>query len=450
MRRGTGGGQAMNRRRGRQLSSTALLGLLVLAACGGNGNDPGPNVANVNAAKRGGYDEQFATNEKFSAVAADEGRAAEVGRDILRNGGNAVDAAVAMYFVMAATLPSAAGLGASGACVIQDSKNRNGESFVFAPLAAPGPIKGVTFTVPTGPRAMALMHVRHGVARWEMDVAPGEKLARFGFRVSRALARDLRSAQLDGEARRVLTRNGAPLGEGDTLVENDLAATLGVIRQRGAADFFQGNLARVMSEQVAQLGGNLPVEALRGAIPQSGPPLAESYYGYRVYAAPAPAGGQSALAAWNGASSSGAAGASGDSGGFSGFAAFDDKGGAAACSLSMGQLFGSRQMVPGTGVMLGAMSDIGGISPVVVGNTNNGEFKFAGGGGGSPSSAYAVGAVARSTLRDSQRLGAALAARAGQGGFVSAIACPNGKGKSETCSAGVDRASGGLAAVASD
>jgi len=427
----------------------ALLGLLVLAACGGNENDPKVNPAQIRANKRG-YDEIAGTNEKFAAVAADEGRAAGIGRDILANGGNAVDAAVAMYFAMAATLPSAAGLGASGACVVQDSKSRAGEAFVFAPVAAPGPARGATFTVPTGPRAIALMHIRHGLARWEMDVAPAEKLARFGFPVSRALARDLRSAQLDGEARRVLTRNGAPLGEGDTLVENDLAATLGVIRQRGAADFFQGNLARVMSEQVAQLGGNLPVEALRGAIPQSGPPLAESYYGYRVYAAPAPAGGQSALAAWNGASSSGAAGASGDSGGFSGFAAFDDKGGAAACSLSMGQLFGSRQMVPGTGVMLGAMGDIGGISPVVVGNTNNGEFKFAGGGGGSPSSAYAVGAVARSTLRDSQRLGAALAARAGQGGFVSAIACPDGKGKSETCSAGIDPASGGLAAVASD
>ncbi len=369
---------------------------------------------------------------------------------ILANGGNAVDAAVAMYFAMAATLPSAAGLGASGACVIQDSKDRSSEAFVFAPLAAPGPIRGVTFTLPTGLRAMALMHIRHGVARWEMDVAPGERLARLGFPVSQALARDLRSVQLDGEARRVFTRNGAPLGDGDTLVELDLAATLGVIRQRGAGDFFQGNLARLMSEQVAQLGGNMPVEALRGAIPQSVPPLAESYGGYRVYTAPSPAGGSGALAAWKGQPAPGAAAASGDSGGFSGFAAFDDKGGAAACSLSMGQLFGSRQMVPGTGVILGAMGDIGGISPVVVGNPNNGEFKFAGGGGGSPSSAYAVGAIARATLRDDQRLGAALTARSGQGGFVSAIVCPDGKGKSTTCQAGVDPSGAGLAAIASD
>ena len=431
------------------MRSTALLAMLVLAACGGNGNDDQSiNPANINPGRRGGYDEVYGTNEKFAAVVADESRATEVGRAILANGGNAVDAAVAMYFAMAATLPSAAGLGASGACVVQDSKSLSGEAFVFAPLAAPGPIKGVTFTVPTGPRAMALMHVRHGLARWEMDVAPAEKLARFGFPVSRALARDLRAAQLDGEARRVLTRNGAPLAEGDTLVESDLASTLGIIRQRGAGEFFQGNLARVMSEQVSQLGGSLPVEALRGAIPQSGPPLVESYYGYKLYTAPSPAGGANVIAAWKGASSSAATGASGDSGGYAGFAAGDEKGGAAACSLSMGQLFGSRQMVPGTGVMLGAMGDIGGISPLVIGNPNNAEYKFAGGGGGSPSSAYAVGAVARATLRDDRKLGVALAARAGQGGFVSAIVCPEGRSKGQSCQAGVDPAGAGMAATA--
>jgi gamma-glutamyltranspeptidase/glutathione hydrolase len=420
----------------------------VLAACGGNENDQSINPAGINPARRGGYDEVFGTNEKFAAVAADESRAAEVGRAVLASGGNATDAAVAMYFAMAVTLPSAAGLGASGACVIQDSKSLGSEAFVFAPQAAPGPIRGATFTVPTGPRAMALMHVRHGVARWEMDVAPAEKLARFGFPVSQALARDLRAAQLDGEARRVLTRNGAPLGENDTLVENDLAATLSIIRRGGAGEFFSGSLARMMSEGVSQLGGSLPVEALRGAIPQSGPPLAESYYGYKLYTAPSPAGGANVIAAWKGASSSASTGSSGDSGGYAGFAAGDEKGGAAACSLSMGQLFGSRQMVPGTGVILGGMGDIGGISPLVLGNPNNSEYKFAGAGGGSPSSAFAVGAVARATLRDDRKLGAALAARAGQGGFVSAIVCPDGKSKGQTCQAGVDPAGSGMAATA--
>ena len=122
----------------------------------------------------------------FAAVSADESRAAEVGREILLNGGNAVDAAVAMYFAMAVTLPSAASLGASGACIVHSSKTNGAESFVFAPVAAPGPVKGVSFSIPTGVRAMTLMHVRHGEGRWEQSVSAAERMARFGVPVSRA------------------------------------------------------------------------------------------------------------------------------------------------------------------------------------------------------------------------------------------------------------------------
>ena len=64
------------------------------------------------------------TGGAFAAVSADESRAAEIGRDILQSGGNATDAATAMYFALAVTLPSAAGLGASGACIVQDDKTK--------------------------------------------------------------------------------------------------------------------------------------------------------------------------------------------------------------------------------------------------------------------------------------------------------------------------------------
>jgi gamma-glutamyltranspeptidase/glutathione hydrolase len=425
------------------------LGLpLLLAACGGNeaANDQSINPGFTVAARRG-YDEMANTRRTFAGAVADESHAAEIGRDILLNGGNATDAAVAMYFAMAVTLPSAAGLGASGACVVQDSKTKGGEAFVFAPTAAPGPIQGTAVSIPVGPRAIALMQVRHGQAHWQMDVAPAEKLARFGFKVSPALARDLRSAQLDGEAQRVFTRSGAPLGEGDTVTENDLASTLGAIRQRGATDFFQGNLARVLESGVSQLGGSLPVAALRAAVPQAGPPLQESYYGFKLYTAPAPFGGQSVIAAWNG-QGTGAGAVANDSGGYAGFAATDDSGGAAACSLTMGQPFGSHRMVPGTGVILATMGNVGGISPLVIGNPNNSEYKFAGAGGGSPNSAAAVGLVARETVRDDRKLAAVMNARAGQGGFVSALVCPGGKGKPASCQMGADPAGAGLAAAA--
>jgi gamma-glutamyltranspeptidase/glutathione hydrolase len=400
-----------------------------------------------------GISELLNGREKFSATSADESQAAEVGKTILQGGGNATDAAVAMYFAMAVTLPSAAGFGASGACIVHDSKTMAGEAFVFGPVAA-GSIKGVSITVPSGVRALTLMQIRHGQARWEMDVAPAERLARFGVPVSRALARDLRSggAQLsDAEARRVLTKGGSPLGEGDNLVSTDLAATLGAIRLRGGGDFFQGSFARVLSDQVAQIGGNLPLEALRNAVPQAGPPVSEGYGGFRVYVAPAPMAGANVLAGWKGQAAP-AAGASVDSGGFSGFAAIDEQGGAAACSLSMGQLFGARIMVPGTGILLGTpTADSTAVSPMVIGNTHNGEVKFAGAGGGSPFAAYATGAVARATVDKKQGMRAAFAAHAGRGGYVDAIACPDGiKSGAPTCQTGIDPASAGLALVASD
>ncbi len=386
----TGCTQARNARPARQLRSLALIAVFLVAACGGSETEQ-QNVANpaglnqrkepLSALLRGGV--------VFAAVSADESRAAEVGRDVLLGGGNATDAAVAMYFAMAVTLPSAAGLGASGACVVHDAKTSAGEVFAFPPIAAPGPINGVAITVPSGVRAITLMHIRHGQARWEFDVAPAERLARLGVPVSRALSRDLQAGAAalgaDREARRIFGKGtGTAVTEGDNWAPADLAGTLGALRQRGGVDFFQGALARLLSDQVSAMGGSLPLESLRNALPVTGAPAGESYGGYRVYVAPAPLGGANALAGWHGQPAP-AAGVPTDSGGFSGLAVIDQKGGAAACALSMGQLFGARMIMPGTGVMLGTPTpDAASVSPMVIGNPGNGEVKFAGAGGGSP------------------------------------------------------------------
>lgn len=452
IRGGTANRQAMNGQPRRQLRKLALIGAFLLSACGGS--EPSPeNVANpagiasnrapLSAILRGGV--------KFAAVSADESRAAEVGRDILLAGGNAADAAVAMYFAMAVTLPSAASLGASGVCIVHDARTRAGEAFTFGPVAAPGGIRGVPITVPSGVRAITLMHVRHGQARWEATVAPAERLARLGVPVSRALARDLQagaaSLGADSEARRIFGKgSGIAVTEGDNFSQTDLAATLGVLRQRGGVDLSQGTLARLVSDQVAQLGGSMPLDTIRNTVPQAGPPASETYGGFRVYVAPAPMAGASALAGWNRQPGGGGAAPS-DSGGIAGLAAIDDKGNAAACSLSMGQLFGSRIIVPGTGILLATpTADSTAVSPVVIGNPGNGEVLFAGAGGGSPTAAYATGYIARGTVQDKQYVAAALKALAGRGGYVNAIACPDGiRSGGASCNSGIDPAGGGLA-----
>jgi gamma-glutamyltranspeptidase/glutathione hydrolase len=389
----------------------------------------------------------------FAAVSADESRAAEVGREILEGGGNATDAATAMYFALAVTLPSAAGLGASGACIVHDGKTSAAEALVFPPIAAPGTINGQSFTVPASVRAIMLMHIRHGQLRWEQVVAPAERLARFGVPVSRALSRDLQAGAgllgNDRETRRIFGKGtGGTMTEGDTWTQSDLAGTLGAIRQRGGGEFFQGNLARTMSEQVSQMGGNLPLEALRNAVPQAGAPTTESYGRRKVYVAPPPAAGAAALAGWKGQAPGGPTPA--DSGGFSGLVAVDSKAGAAACSLSMGQLFGARMIVPGTGVLLGAATpDAGSVSPLIIASANNGEFTFAGAGGGAPTAAQATGAVARATVEQDKDIATVLATRRGQGGTVNAIVCPSGlRGSATTCQSAIDPAGTGLALLA--
>jgi gamma-glutamyltranspeptidase / glutathione hydrolase len=433
----------------------ALIAVFLLSACGGSEteeqniiNPAGTNMrkAPLSTLLRGGV--------SFAAVSADESRAAEVGRAVLLGGGNATDAAVAMYFAMAVTLPSAAGLGASGACVVHNSKTRAGEVFAFPPIAAPGPINGGAFIVPTGVRAITLMHIRHGQARWEFDLAPAERMARAGVPVSRALSRDLQAGAAllgaDREARRIFGKGtGTAVTEGDNWSPADLGGTLGAIRLKGGVDFFQGALARLLSDQVAQMGGSLPLESLRNALPVTGAPAGESYGGYRVYVAPAPLAGTSVLAGWHGQAAPSAAVPT-DSGGFSGFAAIDEKGGAAACALSMGQLFGARMIVPGTGVMLGAMTaDAASVSPMVIGNPGNGEVEFAGAGGGSPLAGQATGVIARATVERKRPVQAALDANAGRGGYINAIACPDGiRSGGSTCQSGIDPAGAGLALLA--
>ena len=385
---------------------------------------------------------------RFAATTAEESRAAEVGREILEAGGNATDAAVAMYFALSVTLPSAASLGASGACVVHNDKTKKAEAFVFPPVAAPGAVKGTPFSVPTGVRAITLMHVRHGQLRWEQTVSPAERLARFGFPVSRALARDLQAGGAllgaDAEARRIFGN----ISEGSLLTQPDLASVLGSIRQRGGVEFFQGTLARTFSEQVSQAGGSLPVDALRAAVPIASEPMAISHYRSRVYVAPAPAAGSSVLAGWNGQQPGG--GTPVDSGGFAGFAAVDSKGGAAACAVSMGQLFGARVVVPGSGIMLGSPNpEAASVSPMIIANPGNGEFTFAGAGGGGPTAAQAVGYVAREVIESDRNLATVLANRRAQGGFVNAIACPSGlRGKPEACRTGADPAGAGLSTIA--
>lgn len=201
-------------------------------------------------------------------VAADEPRAAVVGRDILGNGGNAADAAVAMAFALAVTLPSRAGLAGGGVCSIFDNGDKAGELLEFLPVS--GPSGGV---LPGTPRAMAALHARQGLLRWEQLLVPAENLARFGHAVSRTFASDLAVAGdlilADPALRKHFTGSKGSLPrEGDQLVQFELAGTLAGLRAQGAQYFYGGPFSRRYAEAVSAAGEQMTVAELRAYKPR--------------------------------------------------------------------------------------------------------------------------------------------------------------------------------------
>ncbi|QQS12849.1 MAG: gamma-glutamyltransferase [Rhodospirillales bacterium] len=423
----------------RQRASLAVAASLALAAMAGCGGRAGDTPTGFMAGFLG-------------AVVADEPYAAEVGREIVSAGGSAADAAVAMYFAMAVTLPSAASLGANGVCIAHAHKTRQAEAIVFAAPRPATASRAFDIAVPTAVRGMTLLHARHGALRWEQLVAPAERMAREGVPVSRALARDLREGaarlRADPAARRVFERGGgAAVGEGDRLTQIDLAATLSTIRVRGGGEFFAGAFARRLSDAVRDAGGGLSETDMRAAVASATPAATTRFGSHTVYFAPSPPfqGGVAARAAFTGAAPVSAGGAGG---GEAAFVAIDRQANAVACVVGMNGPFGSARMAPGTGILMAAPPDSGGgaSAAMVVANTNTGDALLAGAasGGGGPA---AVGTAARLALGDGRPLGAAIAATSG--GQVGMIVCPAGLRQSPgLCQVVADPRGYGLALVA--
>src|SRR5579871_1305411 len=258
-----------------------LLGicLAALAACnglGGGSSTPGS-----------------ATPTGFAgAVAADEPRAAEIARDVLASGGSAADAAVAGYFALAVTLPSTAGLGGGGTCLVNDRQDQTVEAIMFLPLAGSSGQIGLPLNV----RGMALLQARHGTAHWSALLGPAQRLAQEGMPVSRALARELATAgaKLSADpalAQLFLGADGQPLHEGDTLTQADLGSLLSQIRDGGPASFYSGPVAGRLLDSAQTAGLPLTSEDLQGAVPTVAPAVMVDIGGPNLYFTPPPASG---------------------------------------------------------------------------------------------------------------------------------------------------------------
>ncbi|HSK40921.1 MAG TPA: gamma-glutamyltransferase, partial [Arenibaculum sp.] len=308
------------------------------------------------------------TFDLTASIAADEPRAAVVGRDVLAAGGTAADAAVAMGLAMAVTLPARAGLGGGGICLVHDPDQQPDRQDVRAlDFLQRGPA-GSGAAVPGTPRGLYALHAAYGRLRWERLVAPVEGLARMDRSVSRAAALDFADFEPliagDAEARRIFMASGPTPDEGQPLAQLDLAGTLGQIRQHGVGALHTGPLA----ERIARASG-IPVDALRAYRPAwTGTDTAPVGNAALHFAA---ADGRSAAGGWRaGVGEDGDRAArvlealrpaSAEAPPTAGLAVLDGEGQAVACAFSMGGPFGTREMVPGTGIFLARPTGAAGI-----------------------------------------------------------------------------------------
>ncbi len=253
------------------------------------------------------------------AVAAEHGMVAcaqklacEVGVAVLKQGGNAVDAAVAVGYMLAVVYPAAGNLGGGGFMTIVFADGR--KTFIDfrekAPLAATRdmylgpdgePVKGrstqgfLSVAVPGTVGGLEYARERYGALSRPALIDPAIALAENGFTLDDGDAFPL--ALVAGELARdpaaaaIFLHDGRPYGAGETLVQKDLARTLRAIREQGAAGFYEGEVGASLAAAVKAGGGIITAEDLQAIHPRELAPIECDYRGYAVVSAPPPSSG---------------------------------------------------------------------------------------------------------------------------------------------------------------
>jgi gamma-glutamyltranspeptidase/glutathione hydrolase len=233
--------------------------------------------------------------------------ASDAGLDVLKKGGNAVDATVATAFALAVTYPSAGNIGGGGFMVVHPAK---GEPIVFeyretAPAAATRTMyrpedswySHKAVGVPGTVRGMALAHQRLGKLPWKDLVMPAVRLAREGFPIDRALAESLNSVLASSrehlELQRVFGKKGGTENwkAGDRLVQPELAATLELIAEQGPDAFYKGIIADQLVAEMKSGNGLITKTDLAAYEAKARKPIHGTYRGYDVYGPPPPSSG---------------------------------------------------------------------------------------------------------------------------------------------------------------
>src|SRR5581483_1211867 len=240
-------------------------------------------------------------------VAASQPMAVAAGIEILSNGGNAADAAVAVAAALNVTEPTSTGIGGDMFALFFDAKTQkvsalNGSGRAPAALTLERlkkeglnelpPFHAYTVTVPGACAGWCDLIEKHGTKTMAEILAPAIKLAEEGFRVAQ---RQLASA-LNG---RELTVDGRGPNAGEIFKNPGLARTFQKIAEGGKKSFYEGEIAEAIAAVLKQAGGCLTTDDLAAHVSTWETPISVTYRGYRVYECPPNGQGITALIALN-------------------------------------------------------------------------------------------------------------------------------------------------------
>jgi gamma-glutamyltranspeptidase / glutathione hydrolase len=253
---------------------------------------------------------------KHAMVASQHELASKVGAEIMKKGGNAVDAAIAVGLTLAVVYPEAGNIGGGGFMLIRlpngevhaidyretapGTANRNmyadasgktvigdGSSTVgYSASGVPGTLAGFE---------MAFRKYGSGKLRWRDLVEPARTLASRGYALSHRVTELFQTYKGTlaryGDSKKIFLNKGSGFGEGDILRQPELAATLLRIERGGAADFYAGHTARLIADDMKAHGGWITLDDLRAYRAKERKPLRGSYRGFEVISLPPPSSG---------------------------------------------------------------------------------------------------------------------------------------------------------------
>lgn len=274
----------------------------------------GTNTVAQTSAIYSGLDRVHPVVAKHGMVAAQEKVAAEIGLDILKEGGNAVDASVAVGFALAVTLPRAGNLGGGGFMIVHDAKAGATKAIDYremAPKAAfkdmyldadGNPVKnrsrfhGLAIGVPGTVAGMIMALQNYGSMPLTDVIAPAIKLARDGIVVTQSLSNNLKRAEerlkrWPQTAAVFYKSDGGFYEVGEIFKQPDLAHTLKLIAEHGVEGFYKGKIAQKISNAVQAAEGMITLADMNAYRPIMRDTVSGTYRGYDIHSMPPPSSG---------------------------------------------------------------------------------------------------------------------------------------------------------------